>query len=128
MHFSGRESLLGWHGSSIKNRKKDWTTVPLCLFWTIWKEKNMRAFENIEKGDQAIKQSFVYVFCGWVRVYIGDSSLLLDFIDWLSSRWGGRVVFCSSLSFGFFLRILLGTSSIFSLAIQKWSLQDELSC
>lgn len=61
---------------------KAWRVVPCCLFWTTWKERNRIAFENIEKGDQAIKQNFKYIFWEWVKMYIGDNFLsILDFID-----------------------------------------------
>ena len=34
-----KKSLLGWHGSFTgKACKKAWQVVPLCLFWTMWKE------------------------------------------------------------------------------------------
>ena len=43
------EALLGWHGSYVgKKRKKVWRAAPLCLFWTIWRERNIRSFENGE--------------------------------------------------------------------------------
>ena len=43
------EALLGWHGSYVgKKRKKVWRAAPLCLFWTIWRERNIKSFENGE--------------------------------------------------------------------------------
>ena len=52
MHSIVRDALLSWHGYFVrKKRKKTWKATPLCLFWTNWKEKNRRAFENLEKGD-----------------------------------------------------------------------------
>ena len=48
MHSSVKRNLLGWHGSFVgKKREKAWTTAPLCLMWTIWKERNRRAFDDI---------------------------------------------------------------------------------
>ena len=43
----------------MNKKKKAWRGTPLCLFW---KERNKRAFENIEKVDQAVKQSFMNKF------------------------------------------------------------------
>ena len=44
-----REALLGWLGPCVgKERRKVWRSAPLCLFWIVWKERNSRAFENVE--------------------------------------------------------------------------------
>ena len=29
-----------------KKRKKIWTSIPLCIFWTVWKERNRLAFRG----------------------------------------------------------------------------------
>ena len=45
IHSSPRLMLLSWNVSYIgKRRKRAWMMVPLCLFWTIWWERNWRAF------------------------------------------------------------------------------------
>ena len=42
--------LLDWNGIFVRSkRKKTWKTAPLCLFWTIWNERNRRSFENSQK-------------------------------------------------------------------------------
>ena len=52
MHSSVKRNLLGWHGSFVgKKREKAWRVAPLCLMWTIWKERNRRAFDDIERND-----------------------------------------------------------------------------
>ena len=57
----------------------------LCLFWTILRERNRRAFDNCETMDQLIKKKNLYLFWDWVRLYneVGSMSLV-DFVDWLS--------------------------------------------
>ena len=48
--------FLSWYGSFIrKKRKKDRKVAPLYLFWSTWKERNRKMFENIERADQPIK-------------------------------------------------------------------------
>ena len=42
-----------------KKRVKVWKVAPLCLFWTVWKERNMLAFENEDFSIQRLKYSFV---------------------------------------------------------------------
>ena len=45
--LSVKETLLGWNGSFVgKKHQKAWKAAPLCLFWTVWKERNKIAFEN----------------------------------------------------------------------------------
>lgn len=58
-----RRNLLGWHGSFMgKKREKAWRAAPLCLMWTLCKERNGRAFNDVERFDQAIKSLFLYTF------------------------------------------------------------------
>ena len=39
---SMKKTLLGWHGAFMgKVRKKAWQMAPLCLFWKVWKERNI---------------------------------------------------------------------------------------
>ena len=85
LHSTVRGKLLGWNGAFVgKERAKAWRAAPLCLLWTLWKERNGRAFNNVERADQAIKYSFLYTFVNWARVYIEDHTVsLIDFIDWL---------------------------------------------
>ena len=80
-----RGNLLGWNGAFVgKRRAKACRAVPLCLMWTLWKERNGRTFNDAKRVDQAIKYSFLYYFVNWVRVYIEDHTLsLVDFIDCL---------------------------------------------
>ena len=63
LHSSVKEVLLGRHGSFVgKKRRKVWRAAPLCLFWTVWKERNRIAFENQEFSIQRLKYSFVSNF------------------------------------------------------------------
>ena len=52
-------NLFGWNGTIVgKRRAKTWRAAPLCLMWTLWKEKNGRAFNDVKWTNQAIKYSF----------------------------------------------------------------------
>ena len=47
MKSSVKGLLLRWGGSFVgRKRKKAWKVTPLCIFWTIWRERNRRSFEN----------------------------------------------------------------------------------
>ena len=42
-----KEALLSWRGSFLgKKRMKILKSVPLCIFWTVWNERNHIAFRD----------------------------------------------------------------------------------
>ena len=42
------ELLVSWMGAFHNSRQAvGWGTVPLCLMWVIWQERNQRVFEGI---------------------------------------------------------------------------------
>ena len=64
LHSSIKRNLIGWHGAFVSKRKeKAWRAAPLCLMWTLWKERNERVFNETERFDQALKFSFLVHFC-----------------------------------------------------------------
>ncbi|RVW60025.1 hypothetical protein CK203_089517 [Vitis vinifera] len=51
LHSSIKRNLLNWHDVFVgKKREKAWRAALLCLMWTLWKERNERAFNDIEQG------------------------------------------------------------------------------
>ena len=83
-----KEVLLGWHRLFVgKKRRKVWKAAPLYLFWTIWKERNRIAFENEEFFIRRLKYSFVCNFWSWTKLCIDGLNSLINFFDWLGSRW-----------------------------------------
>ena len=57
-----RQLLLAWQSASVgKKRKRVWLTASLCIFWMLWKERNMVAFENEAPSAQRMKCLFVYL-------------------------------------------------------------------
>ena len=61
--LSARDTLLGWHGSFVgKKRRKAWMVALLCLFWLVWKERNMIAFENEDLSIQGVKILLYVIF------------------------------------------------------------------
>ncbi|KAL6342504.1 hypothetical protein AAG906_012100 [Vitis piasezkii] len=64
-----KDTLLGWHGAFVgKIRKKAWQMAPLCIFWSVWKERNLLAFGNEVLSIQRLKHSFsrgllLYTLC-----------------------------------------------------------------
>lgn len=40
-----KDVLLCWNrGGLQKGEKKLWNTIPMCIWWTMWKERNKRYF------------------------------------------------------------------------------------
>ena len=84
---SVKDMLLGWHDSLVgKRRKKLWRTAPLCLSWTVWKERNRRAFGNEEQYVQGLEHAFLCNLWNWSRLFLFfGPSLVVDFVDWVGS-------------------------------------------
>ena len=89
MYPSMRGMMLWSGGGSFVGKKKKKKVGRLhhyAFFYPSGGESNRRAFENCESLHQTIKNSFLYLFWEWVRLYIGDGSMsLLDFVNWLGS-------------------------------------------
>ena len=51
-----KDMLFSWRGSFVgKKRKKIWKSIPLCIFWMVWKERNRLAF----RGGRGVSNSEV---------------------------------------------------------------------
>ena len=54
-----KEVLASWRGSWVgKKRKKIWDAIPLCIFWTGWKERNRLAFRGGGFECSKVKEFF----------------------------------------------------------------------
>ena len=71
---------LGCHASDL------WNLIPLCLMWTIRKERNCRTFEDVSSSDSQLLACFASTLFDWSRVWgFTSSSNITDFISSLSS-------------------------------------------
>ena len=85
--FTVRDTLLGWCASfKDKKHRKVWWVAPLCLFLTVWKERNMIVFYNEVLSIQIMKNSFICNLFSWAKssIVVGPLSLI-NFVDWLGS-------------------------------------------
>ena len=83
-----RQLLLAWQSASVgKKRKRVWMAAPLCLFWTLWLERNRVVFENEAPSAYRLKSSFLFTLWGWARVTKVDNSIsLVGFLAWMGCR------------------------------------------
>ena len=83
-----RQSLLAWQHAKVgRKRKRVWMAIPLCLFWTLWKERNKAAFENKTPSVHRLKSTFVCTLWSWAKLNsIDNLDSLVDFFTLLGYR------------------------------------------
>ena len=81
--------LLAGKGRFGHHRNGDlWRVVPHCLLWCIWKERNSRCFEDIERSILDIKLLFFRTLLDWFSVWRNHPfSSILDFLDFCNVRF-----------------------------------------
>ncbi|WMV47891.1 hypothetical protein MTR67_041276 [Solanum verrucosum] len=77
------EVLACWNRDGNQSEHKErWNIVPACIWWTIWKERNQRCFENKSIPFQSIKMNCLATFYFWcihsIPKDIGEFTLFLD--------------------------------------------------
>ena len=78
--YSVRDLILGGHGAFLRKRhKKVWLAAPLCLFWTLWTERNWFVFAKEEFLILRMRSFFVYSLWSWSRMFIPYDSLFVSF-------------------------------------------------
>ena len=51
-----------------KNQSSIWNLVPLCLMWSIWRERNARTFEDMSRSADQLLELFVTSLYDWSRI------------------------------------------------------------
>ena len=55
-------------------------TAPLCLFWTLWKERNRATFEDEAPFVHRLKSIFLCTLLSWAKLNSVDNlDSLVDF-------------------------------------------------
>ena len=63
------ELLVCWQGKFGRHRNSAiWMDVPHCLMWCIWRERNNRRFEDLERSVLDLKLFFLKTLLDWVIV------------------------------------------------------------
>jgi hypothetical protein len=53
-----------WRRTASSSKNVIWNAIPSCLMWLIWRERNMRAFEDLERHSYGIKIDFSSYYGG----------------------------------------------------------------
>ena len=59
--------LFGWRNWFGKHFTDVWNLGPLCLTWTLRRERNRRTFEDLESFESHLVESFATTFFEWSR-------------------------------------------------------------
>ena len=83
-----RQCLLAWQNASVgKKRKRVWMAAPLCIFWTLWLERNRVVFKNEAPSAHRMKSFFLFTLWAWAKVYSVDNlDTLVGFLSWMGYR------------------------------------------
>jgi hypothetical protein len=58
-----------------------WKMVPICIFWCVWRERNLRCFEDLDSSMEDILVSFFHTLYLWIVVFLFP--LATSFVDFL---------------------------------------------
>jgi len=58
-----------------------WKMVLICIFWCVWKERNLKCFEDVESSIKDILALFFHTLYLWMMAFL--SPLSLSFVDFL---------------------------------------------
>jgi len=64
-----------------KTQKRWWSIVPTCVWWAIWRERNLRCHENITNSIQKVKENCINMLFFWCKEDgIEEVEQLVDFL------------------------------------------------
>ncbi|TMW87681.1 hypothetical protein EJD97_019620 [Solanum chilense] len=74
------QSLKLWSSyPSISGHKEIWKIIPACIWWSVWKKRNIRCFQNKSNSIQKIKMNCLVLFLFWCKQeYMVDLESIKD--------------------------------------------------
>jgi hypothetical protein len=82
MPGSVRELFACWWSSGRSRSAVVWKMIPLCLMWCIWRERNIRCFEDSLRSFEKICHYFLFTLSIWTAGWL--ASTVISFPDFLS--------------------------------------------
>jgi len=81
MPSTTKELLNSWKGIGNRGRNEHWwRTIPACIWWTLWKERNLRSFEGQKSNLQKIRMNCISLLFFWCKQnLVGDIVDLVNF-------------------------------------------------
>uniref|UniRef100_A0A2N9EL19 Reverse transcriptase domain-containing protein n=1 Tax=Fagus sylvatica TaxID=28930 RepID=A0A2N9EL19_FAGSY len=74
--------LFGWHNWFGKHHSHIWNLIPLCLMWTVWRERNLRTFEDLSTPPDQLLGTFVTSLFDWSRIWGFTTAVTVtEFVD-----------------------------------------------
>ena len=80
-----RGVLSSWNrDGNVTKEEERWKIVPACIWWSIWKERNNRSFENVQNKLQDVKMKCLALFYFWCKhSLLAQTEDIFDVLDGL---------------------------------------------
>jgi hypothetical protein len=59
--------MFGWYNWFGKHHSHIWNLIPMCLMCTVWRERNLRIFEDMSSSPDQLLGNFVTSLFDWSR-------------------------------------------------------------
>ena len=69
LSYKVSDFLFSWWNCLEKHSSYIWNLVLLCLMWYIWKERNRRTFEDLDRSEDQLLALFSGSLFNWVRAW-----------------------------------------------------------
>ena len=100
-----------WWSSGRRGTIAVWKMVPTCLFWCLWRERNNRCFEDLERSSEDILSSCLHTLYLWTIAFVSPMSISYnDFLVCFSfSTYVIHVVYalCTLGCLSFLIRLII---------------------
>lgn len=73
-----------WIRDGNVTKEERWKIVPICIWWSIWNERNNRSFKNVQNSLQDVKKKCLALFYFWCKhSLLAQTEDIFDVLDCL---------------------------------------------